>query len=42
MVWLFPIKNKNLRYPHIGIVEIEDNCEIGCEATIDRGQYQTQ
>ena len=33
----FPIKNKNLRYPHIGIVEIEDNCEIGCEATIDRG-----
>ena len=33
----FPIKNKNLRYPHIGIVLIEDNCEIGCRATIDRG-----
>ena len=33
----FPAKNKNLRYPHIGIVLIEDNCEIGCGATIDRG-----
>ena len=33
----FPIKDKNLRYPHIGIVMIEDNCEIGCGATIDRG-----
>ena len=33
----FPIKNSNLRYPHIGIVLIEDNCEIGCGATIDRG-----
>ena len=33
----FPIKNNNLRYPHIGIVLIEDNCEIGCGATIDRG-----
>ena len=33
----FPIKNNNLRYPHIGIVLIEDNCEIGCSATIDRG-----
>jgi len=33
----FPLKNKNLRYPHIGIVIIEDNCEIGCGATIDRG-----
>ena len=33
----FPINNKNLRYPHIGIVLIEDNCEIGCGATIDRG-----
>ena len=29
--------NKNLRYPHIGIVLIEDNCEIGCGSTIDRG-----
>ena len=33
----FPIKNKNLRYPHIGTVLIDDNCEIGCGATIDRG-----
>ncbi len=33
----FPIKNNNLRYPHIGIVLIEDCCEIGCGATIDRG-----
>ncbi len=33
----FPIKNKNLRYPHIGMVLIEDNCEIGCGSTIDRG-----
>ncbi len=33
----FPDKNKNLRYPHIGIVQIDDNCEIGCGSTIDRG-----
>ncbi|WP_075504132.1 UDP-3-O-(3-hydroxymyristoyl)glucosamine N-acyltransferase [Candidatus Pelagibacter communis] len=33
----FPLKNQNLRYPHIGIVIIEDNCEVGCGATIDRG-----
>jgi UDP-3-O-[3-hydroxymyristoyl] glucosamine N-acyltransferase len=33
----FPNKNKNLRYPHIGIVIIEENCEIGCGCTIDRG-----
>ena len=33
----FPMKNSNLRYPHIGIVIIEENCEIGCSATIDRG-----
>ena len=33
----FPDKNYNLRYPHIGIVIIEDNCEIGCSSTIDRG-----
>ena len=33
----FPIDSKNLRYPHIGIVLIEENCEIGCGATIDRG-----
>ncbi len=33
----FPAKGNNLRYPHIGIVLIEDNCEIGCGSTIDRG-----
>jgi len=33
----FPNGTKNLRYPHIGIVIIEDNCEIGCGSTIDRG-----
>jgi UDP-3-O-[3-hydroxymyristoyl] glucosamine N-acyltransferase len=33
----FPNNIKNLRYPHIGIVIIEENCEIGCGSTIDRG-----
>ena len=33
----FPDKKNNVRYPHIGIVSIEDNCEIGCGSTIDRG-----
>ena len=33
----FPVKNKNRRYPHIGIVVINENCEIGCGSTIDRG-----
>ena len=33
----FPNKEGNIRYPHIGIVIIEDNCEIGCGSTIDRG-----
>ena len=33
----FPNKDENTRYPHIGIVIIEDNCEIGCGSTIDRG-----
>jgi UDP-3-O-[3-hydroxymyristoyl] glucosamine N-acyltransferase len=33
----FPTKNKNLRYPHMGVVIIEDNCEIGCGSTVDRG-----
>jgi len=33
----FPNDNKNLRYPHMGIVLIEDYCEIGCGSTIDRG-----
>ena len=33
----FPEKNKNTRYPHIGMVIIDDNVEIGCNNTIDRG-----
>ena len=33
----FPNKSGNIRYPHIGIVIIEENCEIGCGSTIDRG-----
>tara|TARA_B110000027_G_scaffold31690_1_gene35047 strand:+ start:6349 stop:7329 length:981 start_codon:yes stop_codon:yes gene_type:complete len=33
----FPHQSNNIRYPHIGIVIIEDNCEIGCNSTIDRG-----
>ncbi len=33
----FPKKNKNLRYPHIGVVIIKDNVEIGSNNTIDRG-----
>ena len=33
----FPNNSQNLRYPHIGIVIIENNCEIGCGCTIDRG-----
>ena len=33
----FPNKEQNIRYPHIGIVIINDNSEIGCGSTIDRG-----
>jgi len=33
----FPNQEKNTRYPHIGIVIINENCEIGCSSTIDRG-----
>ena len=33
----FPNKGVNFRYPQIGIVIIEDNVEIGCGSTIDRG-----
>ena len=33
----FPNKDTNFRYPQIGIVIIEDNVEIGCGSTIDRG-----
>ena len=33
----FPDKKSNYRYPQIGIVIINDNAEIGCGSTIDRG-----
>ena len=33
----FPDKVSNFRYPQVGIVIIEDNVEIGCGSTIDRG-----
>ena len=33
----FPNDKKNIRYPHIGIVIINENSEIGCGCTIDRG-----
>ena len=32
-----PIKNKNMRTPHIGKVILEDGVEIGANCTIDRG-----
>ena len=33
----FPKNDSNFRYPQIGAVIIEDNVEIGCGSTIDRG-----
>jgi len=33
----FPHIEKNYRYPQVGIVIINDNSEIGCGSTIDRG-----
>jgi len=33
----FPNKIKNYRYPQVGVVIIDDNSEIGCGSTIDRG-----
>ena len=32
-----PIKNKNIKFPHIGKVVIEDDVEIATGCTIDRG-----
>ena len=32
-----PNKNKNIKFPHIGKVVIEDNVEIATSCTIDRG-----
>ena len=33
----FPEKLKNIRYPHVGMVIVGNNVEIGCNNTIDRG-----
>ena len=33
----FPNNESNIRYPHTGIVIINEHCEIGCGSTIDRG-----
>ncbi len=33
----FPNNSKNIKYPHVGIVIIGDNSEIGSGSTIDRG-----
>ena len=33
----FPNNVRNFRYPHIGLVIIDDYVEIGCGSTIDRG-----
>ena len=33
----FPNNIKNFKYPHIGVVIINENCEIGSGSTIDRG-----
>ena len=32
-----PMKNKNIKFPHIGMVIIEDDVEIATGCTIDRG-----
>jgi UDP-3-O-[3-hydroxymyristoyl] glucosamine N-acyltransferase len=32
-----PLKEKNLRFPHIGKVLLKDNTELGANCTIDRG-----
>ena len=32
-----PVKNKNIRSPHVGKVILEDGVEIGANCTIDRG-----
>ncbi len=32
-----PLKDKNLRFPHIGKVLLKDNAELGANCTIDRG-----
>ena len=32
-----PFKNKNIKFPHIGKVLIDDNVELASGCTIDRG-----
>ena len=32
-----PLKDKNLRFPHIGKVILRDNAELGANCTVDRG-----
>jgi UDP-3-O-[3-hydroxymyristoyl] glucosamine N-acyltransferase len=32
-----PVKEKNLRFPHVGKVLLKDNTELGANCTIDRG-----
>ena len=32
-----PLKEKNLRFPHIGKVILKDNVELGANCTVDRG-----
>ena len=32
-----PLNGKNLRFPHIGKVILQDNVELGANCTIDRG-----
>jgi len=35
-----PMKDKNIRTPHVGKVIIEDDVEIGANSTIDRGSLE--
>ena len=35
-----PKTNKNIKFPHIGRVIVEDNVEIACGCTIDRGSVR--
>tara|TARA_B110000967_G_C18851317_1_gene544780 strand:+ start:759 stop:1730 length:972 start_codon:yes stop_codon:yes gene_type:complete len=35
-----PLKDRNLRFPHIGKVLLKDNVELGANCTIDRGSIE--
>ena len=37
-VLVLPLKNKNIKFPHIGKVVINDDVEIASGCTLDRGQ----